>query len=200
MTPHRQIRAAQTDATLIVYQAYSPTIAEPALVAGRFVAPFKRERMTWIKPSFLWMAYRCGYSTKDGQERTLAIEITREGFEWALAHASLSHFEPAVYADHAAWERAVRESPVRIQWDPERSLNHGALEHRSIQIGLSGEAVGRYVDDWTVSITDVTGLMHEIGAHVRAGEHDAARALLPEEAPYELEPELGARIGATPVH
>lgn len=78
----RQIRACYTDQTIIVYQAYSPEIAEPALSAGRFVPPFKRDRMTWIKPSFLWMMYRCGWATKPGQERLLAIEMTRDGFEW----------------------------------------------------------------------------------------------------------------------
>jgi hypothetical protein len=66
--PHRQIRAAHTASTITVYQAYSPAIAEPAVAAGRFVAPFKRDRMTWIKPSLLWMAYRSGLPTP----RTLA--------------------------------------------------------------------------------------------------------------------------------
>jgi hypothetical protein len=47
---HREIRASQTPGTLTVYQAYSPHIAERAIAAGRFVPPFKRERMTWIKP------------------------------------------------------------------------------------------------------------------------------------------------------
>ncbi len=51
--PRRQIRARYTETTIRVYQAYSPAIAEPALRAGTFVPPFKRERMTWIKPSFL---------------------------------------------------------------------------------------------------------------------------------------------------
>lgn len=51
----RQIRANHTTDTITVYQAYPPQIALPALSAGRFVAPFSRERMTWIKPSFLWM-------------------------------------------------------------------------------------------------------------------------------------------------
>ncbi|CAM5309459.1 hypothetical protein SHIRM173S_10843 [Streptomyces hirsutus] len=31
--------------------------------------------------------YRCGWGTKEGQETVLAVDITREGFEWALAHA-----------------------------------------------------------------------------------------------------------------
>ncbi|MBE2316971.1 DUF4291 domain-containing protein [Solirubrobacter sp. CPCC 204708] len=194
----REVRAAQTASTLTVYQAYSPHIAEPALAAGRFVPPFKRERMTWIKPSLLWMAYRCGWAQKEGQERVLAVEITREGFEWALAHASLSHFEPGTYADHAAWEAAKRESPVRVQWDPERSLTLGALSHRAIQVGLSGEAVDRYVDEWIVELRDATDLMRRVHAHVRAGDQEAARALLPVETPYPLSPELAARVGATP--
>lgn len=36
------------------------------------------ERMTWIKPSFLWMMYRAGWGFKDkGQRRVLAIDISR---------------------------------------------------------------------------------------------------------------------------
>ncbi len=70
--PARQIRACYTADIITVYQAYSPQIAAAAVVAGRFVAPFKRDRMTWIKPSFLWMMYRCGWATKPGQEHVLA--------------------------------------------------------------------------------------------------------------------------------
>jgi hypothetical protein len=198
LTPFREIRASATDTTLVVYQAYPPEIAEPALAAGRFVPPFKRERMTWIKPSLLWMAYRCGWATKPGQERVLAIEITRDGFEWALAHACLSHFEPGTYADHEAWSAALAASPVRIQWDPERDLDLAPLEHRSIQIGLSRDAVDRYVDDWIVSLTDQTDRFRRIHALVAAGDREAARKLVPRETPYPLPPELATRIGARP--
>ncbi|MET7331437.1 DUF4291 family protein [Nonomuraea sp. NPDC005650] len=83
--PYRQIRAAYTEESITVYQAYDAAIAGPAVAAQRFVAPFKRERMTWIKPSFLWMMYRCGWATKPGQERVLAVSLSREGSEWALA-------------------------------------------------------------------------------------------------------------------
>jgi hypothetical protein len=58
--------------------------------------------LTWIKPSFLWMMYRSGWATKPGQEHVLAVEITRTGFEWALDHASLSHFDSAVHPPHNA--------------------------------------------------------------------------------------------------
>ena len=120
--PTRQIRATYNDKTIRVYQAYSDAIADSALEHGTFVAPpFKMERMTWIKPSFLWMMYRAGWGYKDeGQKRILAIDITHEGFEWALAHSCPSHPDPGM--SHDEWEQLKSRSPVRIQWDPERDL------------------------------------------------------------------------------
>src|SRR4051812_1095692 len=105
--------------------------------------------MTWIKPSFLWMMYRCGWATKPGQERVLAITIRRSGFEWALAHSALSHHDQAIYENHDQWVERKNAAPVRVQWDPERSLTLDPQPHRAIQVGLSGDAAHRYVDDWT---------------------------------------------------
>jgi hypothetical protein len=68
------------------------------------------------------MMYRCGWATKPGQERVLAVEMRRDGFEWALAHAALSHFDPAHHPSRAEWRRQLKARPVRVQWDPERSL------------------------------------------------------------------------------
>jgi hypothetical protein len=192
----RQIRALFTTDTITVYQAYSPEIAGSALAAGRFIAPFKRDRMTWVKPSFLWMMYRSGWATKPGQERILAIEITRIGFEWALAHAALSHFHPDVHAAPADW-RATQHQPVRIQWDPDRDLRLQPTSRRAIQIGLGGDAVDHYVDDWTVGIRDLTDLALTIRDQVEAGTEQDAVALLPPERPYALAPDLKHRIGAT---
>lgn len=170
-----EIRAAYDDETITVYQAYPPEIAGPAVRAGRFVPPFKRDRMTWIKPSFFWMMYRCGWATKPGQERVLAIRITHTGFAWALAHACLSHYDPAVHATAADWSRQLKASPVRIQWDPERSATLQPLPYRSLQMGLSGEAVDRYVDEWIVGITDITAIAHARDA-----------AMFPVERPYSV--------------
>jgi len=185
------------DDTLVVYQAYPPVIAERALQAGTFVAPFKRDRMTWIKPSFLWMMYRSGWARKPGQERVLAVTITRAGFEWALTHGCLSDYDPTVYASHAAWQERKLATPVRIQWDPERSLAPARLDHRAIQIGLGGDAVARYVDDWIVALADVTALAREVGALVTAGDLDAARDRLPVERPLALSREAATAAGAS---
>jgi hypothetical protein len=195
--PYRQIRAAYDDDTVTVYQAYPAEIALRALAAGRFLPPFKRTRMTWIKPSFLWMMYRSGWATKPGQEHVLAVTLQRDGFEWALANACLSHYDAALYPDQAAWTSATRESPVRVQWDPERSLRLQPLPHRSLQVGLGGEAATRYVDDWITGLADVTELAQTIRAHLSTGDDQAAAALLPPEKPYPLPKPVADRIGAT---
>ncbi|WP_232822899.1 DUF4291 domain-containing protein [Glycomyces dulcitolivorans] len=190
----RQIRAAYDDKTITVYQAYDPHIADPALAAQTFVSPFKRDRMTWIKPSFLWMMYRCGWATKPGQARVLAVSITREGFEWALANSCGS--TPAQDETHDAWKQRLADSLVRVQWDPERSLRLGRLDHRSIQIGLSGDAVHRYVKEWITGIADVTPLAHQIAERIEAGALEQARELLPAERPYVLTEALAAHVKA----
>ncbi|MEU3563453.1 DUF4291 domain-containing protein [Kitasatospora sp. NPDC006786] len=194
--PKYQIRALHTASTVTVYQAYSPEIGLPAARDGRFPAVWKRDRMTWIKPSFLWMMYRCGWATKEGQETVLAVEITREGFEWALENSCLSHYKRGLHPDQATWKRELRRSPARVQWDPERSLHLEPLPHRSLQLGLTGEATERYADEWIVSVEDVTALAHTIHDHVRAGELEEARKLLPAELPYPSGDTLLTHLGA----
>jgi hypothetical protein len=137
--------------------------------------------LTWIKPSFLWMMYRCGWGTKDGQETVLAVEISREGFVWALRNACLSHYVPDLHGDRATWKRQLRAAPACVQWDPERDVHHNSLPYRSLQLCLAGEAAARYADEWIVGIEDVTPLAAEIHACVRAGELDRAAELLPME-------------------
>ncbi|WP_127507266.1 DUF4291 domain-containing protein [Actinoplanes solisilvae] len=190
--PLRQIRAAYDDSTVTVYQAYSPEIALPALAAGRFVPPFKLSRMTWIKPSFLWMMYRSGWATKPGQEHVLAVQIRRDGFEWALSRACLSHYDRDLHPDRRTWAAAVKRSPVRVQWDPERSPRLQPLPHRSLQMGLSGEAAERYANEWITGIVDVTPLARRVAA----GDLTAA----PVEKPYPLPASVAETIGATPAY
>ncbi len=189
-TPYRQIRAVYTENTIRVYQAYSDKIADAALKAGTFISPpFKMERMTWIKPSFLWMMYRSGWGTKPGQERILAIDITREGFEWALEHSLLSH-QAKDYADKEEWQKIKNATPVRIQWDPERDLHLQPLEYRSIQIGLSKEAVGLYINEWIQKISDITATAPKIYFLIEENQLEAARQQLPVETPYNINSKL----------
>lgn len=73
MPGEREIRADFDARSIVVYQAYSPAIANAALKAQRFVPPFSTGRMTWIKPSFLWLMERSRWAQKTGQEFILAV-------------------------------------------------------------------------------------------------------------------------------
>jgi hypothetical protein len=189
-----EIRARFDETTVRIYQAFPAEIARPALAAGRLVAPFKLSRMTWIKPSFNWMMYRCGYATKPAQEFVLGIDITRDGFEWALEHAVLSTFHPDIHASFSDWRTLLHEKPVRIQWDPERDWRLQVIEDvRAIQIGLSGDAVPYYVNDWITHIEDVTPTARLIAQHVRDGTTPSVRPDQLETA-YPLRRELIERL------
>lgn len=181
-TPNLEVRADHDDSTIVVYQAFRPEIATAAVGARKFVPPFSLGRMTWIKPSFLWMMERCGWATKPGQEHVLAVRITRAGWEEALANARLSR-------DTAA------KGSVVVQWDPERDVRGGKLAHRSIQVGLGRGIVQRYVDDWTIEIRDVTPLVAELRRLRGEDAWDRVSALLPRERPYPLPPEIRRRLG-----
>ena len=70
--------------SIIVYQAYKPSIGQYAIEHGRLGGPdFSFTRMSWIKPNFLWMMYRSGWGTKPGQEITLGLRLKRTYFDEA---------------------------------------------------------------------------------------------------------------------
>src|SRR5690348_7893346 len=127
--PQRQVRADYDARTVVVYQAYPSAIADPAVRAGHFVPPFSFRRMTWIKPSFLWLMHRSNWARKAGQERILAVRITRDGWEQALSLAVLTAPVPAIHGSAAAWHEAFDNASVHVQWDPERSLRGAAANH-----------------------------------------------------------------------
>jgi uncharacterized protein DUF4291 len=193
----REIRAAYDDSTIRVYQAFSPEIAMPALKARRFVPPFRLSRMTWIKPSFCWMMYRCGYAAKPGQEVVLAIDLKRPCFDSALSQAvpSSSH-EPSDFENS---EGRMTRPAVIVQWDPERDIQLEKIVRRqAIQVGLRDEAVRQYVNEWIVDITNVTDRVRQIQELCRAGLRSEAVCQVPEERPYPVSAEVARRLGMTP--
>lgn len=80
----REVRACYDRDSITVYQAYAPEIGLLAAEQGTFVPPFSRWRMTWIKPSFLWLMARSDWARKPGQQTILAVRISRSGWEEAL--------------------------------------------------------------------------------------------------------------------
>lgn len=192
----RQIRADFDASTIVVYQAYPPAIADAALAAGRFVVPFSFTRMTWIKPSLPWLLHRSNWARKPGQERILAVRLTRVGWEQALAQAVLTAPVPAIHGSAAAWSKAFDTATAHVQWDPERSLRGAALNHYSIQVGVGRTLIRSYAEEWVVRLADLTPTVAKVAALVRAGQNTKAQRLLPPERPYPLDPSIARRIQA----
>ena len=76
----------------------------------------------------------------------------------------------------------MKRSDIRCQWDPERDVFGNPLEYRSIQLGLRGEAVRKYVTEWIVNITDITEYVKGLRQKKEAGMD--ITPLLPEEKVY----------------
>ncbi len=166
----RHILAHYEAETVVVYQAYCPQIGQFAVENGYFGGPFSLGRMSWIKPNFLWMMFRCGWATKENQQVVLAVSLRREAFDGLLADAVPSVFDPALYARETDWKQALTTSNVRLQWDPDHDPSGGKVERRALQLGLRGEALARYAREWIVGIEDVTDFVQQQRPHALSGD------------------------------
>lgn len=190
-----EIRADYNATSIVVYQAFPKAITDAALEAGTFVAPFSFGRMTWIKPSFLWMMERSNWGQKAGQEQVLAVRLTRMGWEQALAQAVLTHPEKGVHRDEEDWRRQFEQASVYVQWDPERTLRGIPLDFKSIQVGISRHIIEQYVSEWIVGITDMTPLVRKMHGLLQSGQATKAKGFLTKERVYPVPPTTALRLG-----
>jgi hypothetical protein len=179
----RHILAQYDAVSVVVYQAYAPAIGRFAAEHGWFGGSFGYERMSWIKPNFLWMMYRSGWGTKRDQEVTLAVRLRRDAFDAILGEAVHSAYVPEVYESEPTWQARVARSQVRLQWDPDHDPGGAAVERRAIQLGLRGNYLRRYGREWILGIEDVSGFVEEQHGHARAGSLD--RLVTPHEDVYD---------------
>jgi hypothetical protein len=188
----RQLLAQYDADTVVVYQAYRPEIGHVAARHGRFGDGFSLSRMSWIKPNFLWMMYRSGWGTKEGQEVVLAIRLRRPGFDAILAQAVPSTFDPKRFDSETSWSKAVASSSVRLQWDPDHHPSGAREERRAIQLGLRDSALKSYVSEWIVSIEDISPFVAEQRRHLK----DLSSLRTPREESYPIAaPEVAKALG-----
>ena len=178
----RVILAQYDETSIVVYQAYRPSIGRFAVEHQRFGGDFMLTRMSWIKPNFLWMMYRSGWGTKPGQEVVLAIRLRRSAFDEILSRAVPSTFDPDRHASREEWERLGAASDVRLQWDPDHGPRGEPLRRRAIQLGLRGETLAKYAGDWILGIEDVSPFVAEQRAIMESGKLD--RLMTPVESAY----------------
>jgi len=68
------------------------------------------------------------------------------------------------------------------------------LQHRSIQISLTNEAVPLYVNEWIQKITDITKITAEIHTLIQQGMLAQAKSLLPREHVYNVPISIANKI------
>lgn len=180
----RHILAQYDNDSVIVYQAYRPAIGHFAVQHGYFGGEFSLNRMSWIKPNFLWMMYRCGWGAKPGQEVILAVRLQRQFFDSVLAQAVPSSFNADLYSSQQAWRQAVKQSNVRLQWDPDHDPAGYKLPRRAIQLGLRGEVLGMYSNSAILEIIDVSELVKQQRNNITITDSNYQYLVMPQESVY----------------
>jgi len=191
----QHILGYQNDNTIVVYQAYKNSIANFAVknqVLGG--SEFSYNRMSWIKPNFLWMMYRCGWAEKENQERVIAIWINKSDFETILDQAVVSSFNSKYYDSQDQWKQELGTKNVRLQWDPDHDPYGNKLTRRAIQLGLKGNMLEQFGKEQIRRIEDVTDFVKEQKRYVDAGHLD--KLMIPAESVFKpTNIALGAKIG-----
>ena len=182
--------------SIVVYQAYRPAIGHFAAEHGSFGGEFKMDRMSWIKPNFLWMMYRSGWGTKPGQEVTLAIRLRRSAFDEILATAVHSSFASHAYETEESWRQQLGSSTVRLQWDPDHDPRGRPVECRAIQLGLRGSTLARFAREWILQIDDISRFVAEQRLVLESG--DTRGLLPPRECVFEVsDSSVAKRLGVS---
>jgi hypothetical protein len=155
------IMAQYDDEKIVVYQSYRKEIGDFAIKNQFFGGGFSLERMTWIKPNFLWMMYRNGWGRKEGQECVLGIHLKKDAFRKYLENAVYSSYNKKLGISREEWQDQVKESSVRLQWDPDHDPFGNKLERRAIQIGLRNEFIRSFAKDDIILIENISDFVKE---------------------------------------
>ena len=130
------------------------------------------------------MMYRSGWASKQGQERILAIDLKREGFDEIVRNSVFSSFREVSDLSKEEWKEKLENSEVRCQWDPDRDIYGNPIGRRAIQLGINGETVRKYVNEWIVNITDITDKVIKMRNSIQ--NRTFSESVLPQEKKYIL--------------
>ncbi|QEM06404.1 DUF4291 domain-containing protein [Mucilaginibacter rubeus] len=194
----QHILAHQINEEIVVYQAYKKSIARFA-AENQFLGgnEYSYNRMSWIKPNFLWMTYRCGWAEKENQESVLALWISKKDFESILNEAVISSFNPSYHDNHEQWRADLDQREVRLQWDPDHDPYGHKQERRAIQLGLKGGLLENFGKKQIIRIEDITGFVKQQKSLLDSGRLDELR--VPVERVYRtIDNALNKRVGITP--
>ncbi len=189
----RLIYADYDEEGIYGYQAFKPKTVQIAVELGTFGKGFTFDRTSWIKPSFGWVLRRTKYGTKNRMQGIAKIKVSLEGFEEIISQSIESHWNQTLFESKDSWSKALNNSDVIHQWDPERDLVGRRLDRQAIQIGIRGKIIRKYVSDYIIGVEDVSNLAHEIGRIRKSGSEDFPS--VPLEKEYLISEELFMKLG-----
>ncbi len=193
----QQIVGSMEAENIIVYQAFNNQIAAYAVANQKFGGnAYSFNRMSWIKPGFLWMMYRAGWATKENQERILKISFPLAHFKTILSQATFSSYKKELYTSETIWRDELEKTEVRLQWDPDHDPFGNKETRKAMQIGMKGEILKKFCTEWIIKIEDITDYAKEAFEKVKANQID--ELYLPMEDVIKLnDTNLENRIGIT---
>lgn len=191
----KQIIGRKEGDSIVVYQAFNPDIAAYAIQNQKFGGShYSFNRMSWIKPGFLWMMYRAGWASKDNQQNILAITLPIVHFKTILQQATSSTYDSGLYVTNEKWKAELEQTEVRLQWDPDHDPVGNKIERKAIQIGMKGAVLQKFCTEWITKIEDITDFVK--AEYQKMGNKKFDEVIVPFEEIIELnEPEIEKRIG-----
>ncbi|RYD56064.1 MAG: DUF4291 family protein [Sphingobacteriales bacterium] len=136
--------------SIIVYQAFKDSIAKYAVENQKFGGEdYDFNRVTRLKPSFLWMMYYSGWAKKEDQENVLAIRISRKGFDEILKTAVMAGSKQTAGGD------------IELKWEPYYDLHGNKSERKAAKLVLKGGMLQRYNNEYLIEIQNITPFVKE---------------------------------------
>ncbi|MBC6993483.1 DUF4291 domain-containing protein [Neolewinella lacunae] len=179
----RHILGHQRAGQILVYQAYNHAIADFA-IKNQYLggSAYSYSRMSWIKPNFLWMMYRCGWCAKENQERVLGLWMNTADFDLILSQSVFSSFKEDVYETTELWKEELTRLPVRLQWDPDHDIFGKKQERKAIQLGIKGDLLQQFAKEMILEVIDLTAFAKEQQKNIATGHIRSVQ--VPEEWVY----------------
>lgn len=153
----QQIVAQCTEDELVVYQAYKPSTAKYSVEHQELDGPeFSYNRMSLIKPNFLWMMYRCGWPQKKTRSMCWPIWLKKTAFIKILENAVISSLGAGHHTNNNDWNEELRTKEARLQWDPDHDPFGMKGTRRAVQPGLKGKLLEEFGMRSISRIEDIT--------------------------------------------
>ena len=169
----KHILAQQTNEHILVYQAYRPSIANYAIEHQEFGgADYSYNRMSWIKPNFLWMMYRSGWAAKPGQEKIVGIWIKKTDFDIILENSAFTSYAQTSDMSHDDWKASLDENEIRLQWDPDHIPNGEKHTRKAIQLGIKGTLLKQFGKEMPVKIIDLSDFVNKQRAYAQSSPYE----------------------------